>query len=111
MKQYVQAVLERHKTLEGSFFTEPYEAAWASEAIFFIHAEDIKGVNAKLSARIQISADGRDWIDEGTEFSQITASGSSFLRVSHFGGWLRLAGEVFGSGAAASVTIHLSLKE
>ena len=111
MRQYVQAVLERKRPLEGVFQTEPYEAAWASEAIFFIRVDSVEGTDAGLKAKVQISADGRDWIDEGAEFPILSTPGSAFTRVSHFGGWLRLAGDVSGRQASFTVTIHLILKE
>ena len=34
MKHFTTAVLERHTEYKGTFATEPYETAWASEAIF-----------------------------------------------------------------------------
>ena len=45
------------------------EAAWAREAIFFIRVHETHGQNAGLRAYVQLSADGIEWIDEGTEFT------------------------------------------
>ena len=113
MRHFTTAVLERHTEYKGPFATEPYETAWASEAIFFIRVEEIAGCNALLRARVQISVDGVNWIDEGTTFETITTTGDYFVRVSHFGGWLRLAGEVQGTeyGASCRTMISLVLKE
>jgi len=76
-----------------------------------IRIEDIVGENPMLWAKVQISADGINWIDEGTTFSAITSCGDYFVRVSHFGGWLRLDGEVQGQESRMQATIHLVLKE
>jgi len=111
MRHFTTAVLERHACLSRDFATEPFEAAWASEALFFIRAEEITGESPLLRARVQVSADGIHWADEGTAFDAISACGDFFVRVAHFGGWLRLAGEVQGDDTRFQVTIHLVLKE
>ena len=111
MKHFTTAVLERHAQLSGKFNTEPFETAWASEAIFFIRVEEIVGENPQLRAKVQISADGINWVDEGTAFPAVTALGDFFVRVAHFGGWLRLSGEVQNSDSRFQTTIHLVLKE
>ena len=111
MRQYALAVLERKADLSTAFQTEPYETGWASEAIFFIRVEEIRGSDPTLNARVQISADGINWIDEGTAFQPVTGEGVYFVRVAHFGGWLRLNGSVEGKGVRFKVTIQLTLKE
>ncbi|HBO45855.1 MAG TPA: hypothetical protein DD670_18410 [Planctomycetaceae bacterium] len=111
MRHFTTAVLERHASLAGDFATEPYETPWASEALFFIRAEETAGENPLLRARVQISADGIHWVDEGTAFPPITTTGDYFVRISHFGGWLRLAGTIQGEEGRFDVTIHLVLKE
>ena len=111
MRHFTTAVLERHACLKGDFSTEPYETSWASEAMFFVRTEEIAGENTLLRLRVQVSADGIHWIDEGTAFLPITTTGDYFARVSHFGGWLRLAGEVQGEDSMCQATIHLVLKE
>jgi hypothetical protein len=110
MHNFNTVVLERLKDFSSNFETEPYEAAWAREAIFFIRVHDIQGANAALRAYVQLSVDGIDWIDEGTAFSAITQPGSHFVRVSHFGGWLRLRVELDGDNPTIRTTIHLALK-
>ena len=111
MRHFTTAVLERHVQLSSTFNTEPYESAWAGEALFFIRIEDIVGENPMLRAKVQISADGINWADEGTAFPAIMSVGNYFLRVTHFGGWLRLTGEIQGSESRFQVTLHLVLKE
>ncbi len=111
MRQFYTVVLERMQTYTGDFQTEPYETAWAGEAMFFIRVHELKGTETKLRSRVQVSVDGIDWIDEGTAFPVISDEGSHFIRTSHFGGWLRLANVLEGDDASVRLTIQLVLKE
>ncbi len=111
MRQYLQAVLEREHEYSDSFQTEPYEVAWAGEATFYIKVHSTHGESPQLLAKVQMSADGLDWLDEGTEFETIKEEGTSFVRVCHFGGWLRLTCELEGRNPRFTVTVHLILKE
>jgi hypothetical protein len=101
------AVVERNAEWSGEFTTEPYEAAWASEALFFVRA--LRPARSEVAARVQISPDGMVWSDEGTRVS-ITGGAQSYARVRHFRGWLRLAGRM-PAGETAAVTVYLVLKE
>lgn len=104
------AVLERHAPFKGEWATEPYETAWAREAIWFVRIEELPE-GAGLEARAQISADGIVWNDEGTRFEPMREKGQWFIRLTHFGGWLRLAGRVSGADdPEVVVTIQLALK-
>jgi hypothetical protein len=102
------AVIERNAVWQGEFATDPYEAAWAGEAIFFIRAlADGPGG----TARVQLSPDGIFWCDEGTQVTLATeADGVTFCRVRQFGGWLRLAGKTT-NNQPALVLVYLTLKE
>ncbi len=111
MRQFQTSVLERREEIDGPFTSQPFEAAWASEAIYFIAIEAIEGRGARLDAHAQISADGIRWMDEGSALADIDREGNRFLRVRHFGGWLRLRLSVRGQGARFKVTVHLVLKE
>ena len=111
MRQSHTAVVERNQLWEGDFVTEPYEAGWSHEAIFFLRilrAEESPIVNA----RVQISPDGIHWCDEGSQMNfvvqQHTLDKPSFVRVSHYGGWLRLAGRI--AKGRAWTLVHLALK-
>ena len=108
MKQSATAVLERMSWFDASFCTEPYEAAWADEAIFFIKVHEMPE-SMRLVARIQISADGIDWMDEGAVTGTIDRAGSWFVKATRFGGWLRLCADVEGAGRLR-VTVQLALK-
>ena len=109
MRNAYTAVLARGELWENSAHTEPYEAAWASEAIFFVRVMEAQGTGKAL-ARVQISPDGMHWVDEGTEFSIAgQAEALSFARVREFGGWLRLAVQI-PAGLGISVVVTLALK-
>ena len=108
------AVVERNRLWTGPFETEPYEAAWAHEAIFFVRALEASGgladAHAAARARVQISPDGMHWCDEGTLVHLPAKAGeTTFGRVCHFGGWLRLAGRV-PPGEQIQVIVYLVLK-
>jgi hypothetical protein len=111
MRNFYTVVLERMKEYDQGFNTEPYEAGWASEAMFFIRIHEMTGTGVTMQSAVQVSVDGIDWIDEGSSFPPITTPGSYFLRVKHFGGWLRLCNQVAGKGLRVKTTIHLVLKE
>ncbi|MEO8858138.1 MAG: hypothetical protein ABI343_14240 [Burkholderiaceae bacterium] len=86
------AVIARGDLWEQSVQTEPYEAAWAAEAVFFVRVLEVVGPGKSAAvARVQISPDGLHWVDEGAQL-QIDARPESlcFARISNFGGWLRL---------------------
>ena len=60
---------------------------------------------------MQIAPDGIHWADEGTEIALPSAPGpTTFARLRHFGGWLRLTGTL-PAGFALPVIVHLALKE
>ena len=104
------ATVERNVRWQGEFASEPYEAAWASEAIFFLRALEVSP-DFTGSARVQISADGIHWVDEGTGIDLPRQNDVvSFCKVSHFGGWLRICGELEDE-ASITVLVSLALKE
>lgn len=107
MIQFNAAHLEIKRTFSENFETHPYEVGWADEAIFFIFVEDIVGTGT-LNARVQISHDGIHWADEGTTFETITTKGLHFVKVTHFGNYLRLAVEI--DGAEFKLQIQIASK-
>ena len=111
MKNFHTVVLERMKTYTGGFATEPYETGWAGEAMFFVRVHELSGRGARMDSRVQVSVDGIEWIDEGTRLPTIGGKGNWFIKVSHFGGWLRLASEISGEDPSLKLTVHLVLKE
>lgn len=111
MRQFQTSVVEQRREFTEELTTHPSETAWASEAIFFIHVEKVKGKNPVLKPKVQISPDGVHWIDEGTVFEPISNEGRYFVKVNHFGGWLRLQGDIEGKDVSLKLTVHLVLKE
>ena len=109
MKQFFASTVEQRKTFDSDFQTHPMETGWASEAIFFIVIEEISD-GLVLDASVEISFDGVSWVSEGTRFERITGTGTYFVRVSHFGNWLRIQGKLNGGGATR-LSVHLHLKE
>lgn len=103
--------LEVKKYFSSDFQTQPYEAGWASEAIFFILVEDVTGVNPVLTAKVQISLDGIHWCDEGTESGPISTKGLHFIRVKHFGNYLRLDCRISGGDPSFKLNIQIACKE
>lgn len=100
--------VEQRKIFEGDFDTHPMETGWASEAIFFVNIDEILEPGSQLNGWVQISVDGVFWVDEGTLIESLNEQGISFVRVKHFGGWLRIKGNVTGT---LKLSIHLVLKE
>ena len=93
IRQSYTAIVERNVTFEGAFATEPYECGWATEALFFIRTIASNGRVAGTRLGVQISPDGMHWCDEGS-YATLFGQEVVFCRVSHFGNWLRLAGEL-----------------
>lgn len=111
MRQSHTTVIERNVTWKGDFEIEPYEVAWASEAIYFIRALNAAGMSPGERAQVQISPDGIHWVDEGRALPLPTTPGAlTFARVDHFGGWLRALGTL-PEGASLQVIVYLTLKE
>jgi hypothetical protein len=108
LRRSFTATVTRNELWEGEAATEPYEASWATEAIFFVRALEASGHAGR--ARIQISPDGIHWCDEGTLLPLPTAPGLTFCRIRHFGGWLRAVGNL-PDGASLKVIVYLVLKE
>ncbi|MGO1768808.1 MAG: DUF6385 domain-containing protein [Microbacterium sp.] len=106
MKSFYTAVVELRQTFDDGIETHPYECGWADEAIFFVENHDADR-GTVVALRAQISPDGVRWLDEGT---RITIERSGFLRLRHFGGFIRLVGTAQSTdGAQASVTVSVRL--
>jgi hypothetical protein len=104
------AIVARNERWTGRAATEPYECGWAREAVFFVRALAVENVPDFASAQVQVSPDGIRWVDEGTGLLlPVAPGGMEFAKVSHFGGWLRLAAEL-PDDAAMTVIVSLHLK-
>lgn len=111
MRESHTAVLARNERWQGAVRTEPYEAAWASEAIVFLRVLEPVTLPDDLWLRVQISPDGMRWCDHG---ARVPLRGDpetpTHVSVERFGAWLRLAGEL-PEGVSAKVIAYLALKE
>lgn len=110
MRNFHAAAVERRVYFKGALSSHPMEAGWAGEAIFFLIVEELKGKGASINAYVEISADGINWIKEGSAFPPIDQAGHYFCKVTHFGNWLRVNGEILGEGAEIKTSVHLHLK-
>jgi hypothetical protein len=108
LPENLTAVIARNEIWTGECATEPYEAGWAKEAVFFVRALKLpKG--ALPQARIEISADGMHWAFEGSVFDLPAAEGAvTFQRLAHFGNFVRVAVSLpEGSEIVVLVTLHM----
>ena len=110
MKLFNASHLEVKKDFTTDFETHPYEAGWADECIFFIAVEGISGKNPVLTAAVEISHDGVHWVAEGTVSEPITQKGLHFIRVKHFGNWLRLHCRIVGDNPVFRLNMQIALK-
>lgn len=110
MKNFQASAVERRITINKDLESHPMETGWASEAIFFLIVEELQGTQTNMEAVVQISADGVNWIDEGTTFKPIDKPGHYFAKVHCFGNWLRVKGALNGIDPAIKLSVHLHLK-
>lgn len=112
MKSFNTSVVELRQTFDATVETHPFETGWADEAIFFVLTDSETAAGTQVDLRVQISPDGIRWIDEGTA-ACLAGSAHDFIRVRHFGGFLRLAGTIHdpaGEPASSTITVRLALK-
>ena len=109
MKNFQASAVERRITITGQFGSQPMEAGWASEAIFFIWVESIS-IPTELMVNAQISPDGINWIDEDAAKISISQPGYYAVKTVHFGNWLRVRGTVNDPDSELKLSVHLHLK-
>jgi hypothetical protein len=107
MQTTYTSVLARRVRIDGAFATLPYEAGWASEAVFFIQAE---GEHPDLELAAEVSPDGITWIRRGTPVVLAASAAIAELPVTTFGNWLRVVVSGASPEAGARILIHLNLK-
>lgn len=108
MRQSLTVVVERNARLSGSFRTEPYEAAWATEARWFVRTLRRGTPETRVRVVTQISPDGLHWCDLDHERDLGTESLASWPS-ERFGGWLRLRGRVVDGNQDGDATLMISL--
>lgn len=108
MRESYMAVVERNIPCAPGFASEPYEAAWATEAIFFVRTLE-PAAAGPFRFGVEISPDGMRWCPEGATCELAPGQETTFARVSHFGSWLRLR-RLDEDGGTAKVIVYLNLK-
>jgi hypothetical protein len=109
LRESSTTVLARNETWRGDSATEPVEAGWASEAVFFLRVLRAP-VGSMPEAFVEISPDGMNWVREGASVAMpAQENGIATLRAAHFGNWLRLRA-VLPEGAECVVLVTLHLK-
>lgn len=111
MRKSFTGVLERNATFTGDFSTEPYEAAWASEARWFIRVLERGGAGVAIRVFAQVSPDGLHWCDQDGLSAVVRDEELASFALRDFGGWLRLRCALAGDNPSVKVTITLALKE
>lgn len=102
------AVVERNTVFEASFVTEPFEAAWAREARWFVNVMEHDG--AAITFSTQISPDGLTWIDLSEQTTTADGVGVVSWPAAEFGHWLRIRGDFDNGSGRVKVRIYLALK-
>lgn len=109
LPENITAVITRNERWSGDAASEPYEAGWAHEAVFFIRALK-PPVGTVPRGWVEISPDGMHWVREGTEFTMPAEQDDiAVARLNSFGNWLRVATR-FAGGAECTVLVTLHLK-
>jgi hypothetical protein len=94
----------------GSVATEPYEVGWAKEALVFVRLlKPPAWPHGPHALAVEISADGMHWAPHGTSVDMPRdETETTVARVTHFGGWLRIAGPMHdGESVTLLVSLHL----
>jgi hypothetical protein len=107
MQKTYTSVLARRVRIDGEYATLPYEAGWASEAVFFVQVE---GEHPELEIAAEVSPDGITWIRRGTPVVLAASAAIAELPVTTFGNWLRVVVTGASPEAGARILIHLNVK-
>jgi hypothetical protein len=107
MQTTYTSVLARRVRIDGDFATLPYEAGWASEAVFFVQVE---GDHPDLTLATEVSPDGINWIRRGVPALLASADTIAEVPLANFGNWLRLTVSGATAAAGARILIHVNLK-
>jgi hypothetical protein len=110
MRESITAVVARGDTWTGVTASEPYDVAWAGEAVIFLRSLGAEGNPEQARAWVQISPDGIRWVDEGGILPIPRVDEISSVRVRNFGTYLRVM-TVLPEGSSFKALLTLSLKE
>ena len=110
MREAITAVVARGDIWSGIAASEPYDVAWAGEAVIFLRSLGATGNPQEARAWVQISPDGLRWVDEGSMLAIPDVDGISSVRIRNFGTYLRIR-TVLPEGASFKALVTISLKE
>lgn len=101
------SVLTRRVWISDSYATLPYEAGWATEAVFFTQVE---GDHPPLTLTTEISPDGIAWVPHGVQQTLRESETIAANTLTIFGNWLRLAITGAAEERPARILVHVCLK-
>ncbi|SEE97415.1 hypothetical protein [Ruania alba] len=101
------SVLARRVWIRGPHATLPYEAGWATEALFFTQVE---GDHPELTISTEISPDGITWVPWGEPVTLAEPDAIAATALTRFGSWVRLVLTGASESRPARVLVHISLK-
>lgn len=107
MQTTYTSVLARRIWIDTDYHTDPYEAGWAREAVFFTQVE---GDHPELTLVTEISPDGISWLPKGNPQILDPSESIAANAISIFGNWIRLTILGADSDQKARILVHLSLK-
>jgi hypothetical protein len=107
MQKTYTSVLARRVRIDGDFATLPYEAGWASEAVFFVQTE---GAHPALEIAVEVSPDGINWIRRSRPVELRADDAIAEIPVTTFGNWLRVTVRGSTTEADSRILIHVNLK-
>jgi hypothetical protein len=110
MRESITAVVARGDTWSGVVASEPYDVAWAGEAVVFLRSLGATGNPEQARAWVQISPDGMRWVDEGSMLAIPRVDEISSVRIRNFGTYLRIM-TVLPEGSSFKALLTISLKE
>ncbi|GLI26436.1 hypothetical protein ARHIZOSPH14_06780 [Agromyces rhizosphaerae] len=101
------SVLTRRVWIRSDYATLPYEAGWATEAVFFTQVE---GEHPDLTITTDISPDGINWIARGEPRTLGSDQSIAESSLTTFGNWVRLRVEGASEDQPARILVHVNLK-
>ncbi len=107
MQSTYTSVLARRVRISDTLATLPYEAGWATEAVFFVQTE---GEHPDLEISAEVSPDGIAWVRRGEPALLAAGAAIAELPLTCFGNWLRLTVAGATPERPARVLVHVSLK-
>jgi Domain of unknown function (DUF6385) len=107
MQTTYTSVLARRIRIDADFATLPYEAGWATEAVFFVQTE---GDHPILEVAVEVSPDGINWIRRGGPVEMGIDEAIAEIPVTAFGNWLRVTVRGSAPDTSSRVLIHVNLK-